>query len=401
LNGNARYGIAVDAAGNAYVTGAASSNFPTTPGVFQPTSGGYGDAFVTKLKPDGAALVYSTFLGGSRDDAGTGIAIDTLGNAYVTGFTQVFWPATSNDFPTTAGAFQSAFGGLKDAFVAKLNPTASALIYSTYLGGSSLEEVGYGIAADADGNAYVTGGTYSTDFPTAADAFQPGSSVACSSYQYYLDYYRQENAYVTKLNATGSGLVYSAYLGGSEYDKGMGIALDLVGNAYVTGSTASTDFPTTPGAFQTTCGGGSSDAFVAKIVDVALQSPATRSEESAATYTGSWATYGAEAGTFSGGTIVAANSAASPAVFSFTGTAVSWIGVKCNVCGIAIVSIDGGAPSEVNTAGPGVPGSLTSAVVFSASGLAAGVAHTMAITVTGTTTSGQSYIAVDSFDVTK
>jgi YVTN family beta-propeller protein len=128
-------------------------------------------------------------------------------------------------------------------------------------------------------------------------------------------------------------------------------------------------------------------------------SATTRSEESAATEIGFWTTYGAETGTFSGGSIVASNVAASTAMFSFTGTAVSWIGVKCNVCGIAAVSIDGGAPATVNTAGPNAPGGLTSESVFSASGLAA-ASHTMIITVTGLSSSGDAYVAVDAFDVT-
>src|SRR5437899_2924004 len=127
----------------------------------------------------------------------------------------------------------------------------------------------------------------------------------------------------------------------------------------------------------------------------------TRFEESAATYMGYWPAYGPETGTFSGGTIVASNQVAATATFSFTGTAVSWIGVRCNVCGIATVQIDGGVPTVVNTSGSATPGSLTSEPVFSASGLAPDVAHTMVITVTGTTTSGNAHVAVDAFDVTR
>src|SRR5205814_8754446 len=155
--------------------------------------------------------------------------------AYVAGET------VSSNFPTTAGAFQTTFGGgvfgAGDAFVTKLNPTGSALVYSTYLGGSS-SDAGSGIAVDAAGNAYVTGGTGSTDFPTTIGAFQTTKGGGF------------RDAFVTKLNPTGSALVYSTYLGGSGDDYGYGIALDALGNAYVTGGTGSTDFPTTPGAIQ-------------------------------------------------------------------------------------------------------------------------------------------------------
>ena len=460
-------GIAVDASGNAYVTGLTySASFPTTAGAIQPAYGGGGDAFVAKLNPAGSALVYSTFLGGSSGESANGIAVDADGNAYVTGSTN------STNFPTTAGAFQPrlnqglcrAYSGqvpCSDVFVTKLDATGSAMIYSTYLGGT-LGEGSSGIAVDASGNAYVAGVTDSTNFPTTAGAFQPrisdkstcfdpytGAYVPCAyndafvtkldpagSALVYSTYLGDNNssvggiavdaagnayvtgstsspnfpttpgtlqstlrvapdAFVTKLDPAGSALVYSTYLGGGNYDGGTGIAVDAAGSAYVTGYTNG-DFPTTAGAFQTAHSAptGSSDAFVAKIVH-------NRSEDSAATYDGYWPTYGAETGTFSGVTIVASNQATATAAFTFTGTAVSWIGVKCNVCGIATVSIDGGAPAAVDTAGPGVPGSLTSEPVFSASGLAPDVAHTMVITVTGTTTSGNAHVAVDAFDVTR
>src|SRR5437660_12099220 len=160
-NDDRGFGIAVDAAGDGYVTGGTgSSDFPTTAGAFQTTLGGGSDAFVTKLDPTGTALVYSTYLGGSSGDFANGIAVDATGSAYVTGST------LSADFPTTPGAAQTTFGGgLVDAFVTKLNPTASALCYSTYLGGNSFDH-GIGIAVDAAGNAYVTGDTASTNFPT-------------------------------------------------------------------------------------------------------------------------------------------------------------------------------------------------------------------------------------------
>ena len=398
--GDSASGIAVDAGGNAYVTGyTTSTNFPTTPGAFQRTIGGGDsfpeDAFVTKFDPAGSVL-YSTYLGGSGDDKGVGVALDAAGNTYVTGFTG------SGDFPTTPGAFQTA--GV--VFVTKLDPTGSALVYSTQLGGGNA--LSTGIAVDADGNANIIGVTFlvcgrfscGNDFSTTPGAFQPSYGGGNS------------DAFVTKLNPEGSGLVYSSYLGGSSSDTASGIALDASGNAYVSGSTTSDNFPTTLGAFQTTGGGvingsSNSDVYIAKIADVAPTPPptptdsgTTRSEESAATEIGFWTTYGAETGSFSGGTIVASNVAASTALFSFTGTAVSWIGVKCNICGIAAVSIDGGAPTTVNMAGPNAPGSLTSESVFSASGLAAGAIHTMLITVTGMSSSGGAYVAVDAFDVT-
>jgi hypothetical protein len=230
------FGIAVDAAGNAYVTGhTASTNFPTTPGAFQTTfGGGFGDAFVSKLNAAGSALLYSTYLGGSTDDLGSGIAIDASGDAYVTGHTD------SSNFPTTAGAFQTTSGGFTDAFVSKLNTVGSALLYSTYLGGSD-GELGNSIAVDASGNAYVTGQTNSTNFPITAGAFQ--TTIGGGG----LD------AFVSKLNAAGSALLYSTYLGGRDVEGGNGIAVDASGNAYVTGGTLSSNFPVTPGAFQTTC----------------------------------------------------------------------------------------------------------------------------------------------------
>jgi carbohydrate binding protein with CBM6 domain/beta-propeller repeat-containing protein len=612
LGGVYGYGIAVDAAGNAYVTGDTGlTDLPATAGAFQPTPGGQGDAFVTKLNPAGSALVYFTYLGGADSDAGSGIALDASGNAYVMGYT------SSSNFPTTTGAFQTTCGGgFYDVFVTKLNPAGSALVYSTYLGGSG-RDIGNGVAIDTDGNAYLTGFTESPDFPATPGAFQ--TTIAETIYG---------DAFVTKLDASGAALVYSTYLGGSRGETGNGIAVDAAGNAYVTGNTVSTDFPTTPaaihptndgndvfvtklnptgstlvystylgagagygialdatgdayvagfafwtnfptttGAFQPNFGGGTFDAFVAKISDTA-QIPAghptpfyrtpfaipgtfeaedfdlggegiayhdnvpgnaggqyrlnedvdiiassdsagggyvvkdfetgewlnytinvqnttnydielrvssamansafhveidgldvtgstvvpntgswdafqwvgkkavalgagqhvlkivadqqyfnlnsvrvlpttTRFQERTASYTGFWQSYSTETGTFSGGNIVASNRARATAGFTFTGTAVSWIGVKCNVCGIAAVSIDGGVPTAVDTFGPSAPGSLTSEVVFSASGLASGVTHTLVITVTGTgaavpgSVTWNSYVAVDAFDVTR
>jgi hypothetical protein len=239
-------GIAVDSAGNAYVTGYTdSTDFPATAGAFQTSSaGGFGDAFVYKLNPSGSALVYSTYVGGSQSDEGSAIAVDRTGNAYVSG------QSLSSDFPVTHGALQTSFGGVEDATVFKLNASGSALVYSTYLGGSS-DETASGIAVDSSGNAYVTGFTESTDFRTTPGALQE-------------TFGGDGDAFVSKLNPTGSALVYSSYLGGSSGDSSTSIAIDATGNAYVVGETISTDFPTTSGALQTTAD-GTNEGFVTKL----------------------------------------------------------------------------------------------------------------------------------------
>jgi hypothetical protein len=241
------YGIAVDSNGNAYVTGGTdSTNFPTTGGTFQTTLNGALNAFVAKINFTGSALVYSTYLGGGNQDFGNGIAVDSAGDAYLTGWT------SSTNFPVTPGAFQTTCGNCAsygDAFVTELNPTASGLVYSTYLDGSTGSS-GAGIAIDGAGDAYVTGTTESTDFPVTPMAFQ---KVCGSCYYQNRNYYG--NAFVTEFDATGSALVYSTYLGGSTWENGSGIAVDNTGSAYVIGTTESTDFPITQGAYQTTLHG--------------------------------------------------------------------------------------------------------------------------------------------------
>jgi hypothetical protein len=242
--------IALDSAGNAYITGETNStNFPITTGAFQTSFRGAYDTFVAKLNASGTALTYCTYLGGNGSDNGTAIALDSSGNAYITGQT------SSTNFPITTGAFQTSIGGgSQDAFVAKLNASGTALVYSTYLGGSG-NDYGQGIALDSSGNAYITGGTNSLSFPTTSGAFQTNFSG------------NRDNVFVTKLNASGTSLVYSTYLGGngSNGDYGVSIAVDGSGNAYVTGQTDSTNFPTTTGAFQTSLGGFNDAAFVAKL----------------------------------------------------------------------------------------------------------------------------------------
>lgn len=251
-NENAR-DIAVDDDDSAYVTGNTSSpGFPTTPTAFQTANpGGPSSAFVTKLNRSGAALVYSTYLGGSASDVGRDIAVESSGEAYVVGDTD------SLNFPTTPGAFQPAFAGGpdEDAFVTKLNRRGEALVYSTYLGGTGLEE-GTGIGVDEKGFAYVSGSTTSLNFPLAPGAFQTANAGG-------------DDAFVTKLNRNGTALVYSSYLGGSGGDTGDGIAVEASGEAYLIGITNSSNFPTTPGSYQTTDpdAGLGTDAFVAKIAN--------------------------------------------------------------------------------------------------------------------------------------
>lgn len=239
--------IAVDSAGNAYITGlTGSTDFPTTAGTADTSfngMNGLGDAFITKLNPTGSALVYSTYLGGADDDWGRGIAVDNSGNAYITGWT------FSADFPTTPGAFDTTFKGLMDAFVAKINPSGTGLVYSTLIG-----EVGNSesITIDNSGNAYIIGFTTSSTFPTTPGAFDTS-------------YNGGGDAFVSKLNPSGTALIYSTYLGGTSTEMGWTSAIDNSGNAYIIGRTASADFPTTPGAFDTSYNGGDYDTFVAKL----------------------------------------------------------------------------------------------------------------------------------------
>lgn len=315
-------GVAVDANGIAYVTGGTkSSAFPTTGNAYQGSRGGDTDAFLTKINATGSSLLYSTYIGGSGTDRGSGVAIDGNGNAYLAGF------AGSPDFPTE-NAFQNNFGGGFDVFVAHIDTTLSGLnslvlcsylggqgddkaygialdsgannlyvvgqtsssnfpvlnaaqaasgggfdafvakisaagakVYATYLGGSG-DDRGTGVAVNSAGALYVTGFTSSTNFPTVAPL---QSSKAGGS-----------DAFLTKLNTTGSGFLYSTYLGGGGNESSIStvtstnpIALDSASNAYLTGYTASSNFPTTPGTLQNANAGGASDGFITKISDSA------------------------------------------------------------------------------------------------------------------------------------
>jgi hypothetical protein len=243
-------GIALDSSGNAYVVGAATStDFPVSSNAVETTLTGSSAGFASKLNATGSSLVYSTYLGGGSGDNASGVAVDASGDAYVTGET------FSTTFETTSGAFQTTCGscgnGLSDAFVSVLNPTATGFVYSTYLGGNSAD-VGFAIAIDFSDDAYVTGYTESNNFPTTESTFQ--STLNGS-----------QDAFVTELNPSGTALVFSSYLGGSTTSGGSGIAVDSGNDIYVTGSTASPDFPVTTSAPQTTLG-GDTDAFFTEIV---------------------------------------------------------------------------------------------------------------------------------------
>jgi hypothetical protein len=235
------YDLAINSSGNAYITGfTVSSDFPTK-NAYRNYISGTEDAtfhifpaevFVAELNTNGSALVFSTYLGGSGRDVGSAIAVDPVGFIYVSGYTY------SSDFPVF-NAWRAFLSGNDDAFVAKFAPGGRSLVYSTYLGGSAIDE-GEGIAADSAGFAYVAGYTASIDFPLTYGAFQTNLNGSGSAVTVY-------DAFVTRISPDGSGLVYSTYIGGSQNDFGYRIAVDNSGNAYVTGTTQSPDFPHTNG----------------------------------------------------------------------------------------------------------------------------------------------------------
>ncbi|HYR78301.1 MAG TPA: SBBP repeat-containing protein [Pyrinomonadaceae bacterium] len=238
--------IAVDSSNNVYVAGTTSSTNFPTQNPAFSAKAGLSDILVTKINAAGNAIIYSTYIGGLGNDRGSGIAVDAGGNAFVAGRVD----SASTDFPTTAGALATIYrGGDFDGVVFKLNPQGNALIYSTYLGGEENDSA-EGVAVDAVGNAYVVGGTRSIGFPTTVTAYQPAGGG-------------DTDGYLVKLNPSGSSLLYGTMLGGSGTDRSSAVAIDSSGNAYVAGFTASQDFPTV-NAFQNSPA-GSVDAFVAKI----------------------------------------------------------------------------------------------------------------------------------------
>ena len=244
------YAIALDSSDNVYVTGFTySSDFPTTSSAYDTSYSSERDVFISKLNSSLSRLSASTYLGGSGNDSGNAIALDNSGNVYVTGYTY------SSDFPVTSGAYDTSYSSESDVYISKLNSSLSSLSASTYLGGSDIDD-GNAIALDSSGNVYVTGDTRSSDFPTTSGAYDTS--------------FRGFAVYISKLNSTLSSLSASTYL---DAQNANAIALDNIGNVYVTGSTSSTDFPTTSGAYDTsfngydddTCGENTGDIFISKL----------------------------------------------------------------------------------------------------------------------------------------
>jgi hypothetical protein len=238
--------IAVDSQGNSYITGqTVSDSYPQVNASFQHSRHGGNDAFITELSADGSHLVYSTFAGGGSDDIGYGIAVNQAGEAYVSGTTN------SSDFPVTSGAYQRGYGGSGDMFVLAYSANGQNLKFSTFLGSHGVDD-GNGIALDSANNIYVVGDTNSDQYPVTSDAIQRTRKGGF-------------DAVFSILDPTGSRLMYSTFLGGSGDDTGSAIAVDPFANVYLTGITISFDYPLTPGAAQTTPGGGTQDAFFAKV----------------------------------------------------------------------------------------------------------------------------------------
>ncbi len=315
------YGIAVDAAGNAYITGytySSQATFPVTVGPDLTYNGV--DAFVAKVNSAGTGLVYCGYVGGSGSDYGLGIAVDAAGNAYVTGYTD----SSETSFPVTVGP-DLTYNSKYDAFAAKVKADGAGLVYCGYVGGSG-SDYGLGIAVDAAGSAYVTGYTDSneTTFPVAVGPD--------------LTYNGNTDAFVAKVKADATGLVCCGYVGGSDYDEGLGIALDDAGNALVTGATASTEtsFPVC-GGLDLTYRGGSRDAFVAKI---ATGAPARYQQtDGKITYLGDWIT--SSTWSASGGSFASTSQPGAAAIAKFVGAEVSVVARTTAWYGQANIYIDG------------------------------------------------------------
>ena len=235
------YGLVLDPSGNIVISGRTfSANFPISPGAYDSAFSGKRDVFVSRLSSSGDSLLSSTYLGGSGSEWGYNVSLDSQGNAIVAGVTD------SAVFPTTAGAFDRTFnGGLSDAFVAKISEGGDALLWSTFLGGAGQEE-GQMVAEDPWGGVVVTGFTTSSDFPATAGAFDTSYSGV-------------QDGFVAKIASDGDSLIWGSFLGGGAFERGYGLVIAESGNPVVTGSSSSTDFPTTPDAYSTALSGGSLD----------------------------------------------------------------------------------------------------------------------------------------------
>ncbi|MCL5959451.1 MAG: SBBP repeat-containing protein [Chloroflexi bacterium] len=253
LGGSGRdsaYSVAIDSLGAAYVTGETDSvdfatGIPPAPGYDPSYNGGNSDIFVVKLNPAGTGLTYATFLGGAYDEYLSAIAVDSLGAAYITGYSD------SPDFPITSQVLSKpvTLGG-RGAIVVKLSPSGRNLVYSTFLGATS-QTAAFALAVNSSGQAYVAGMVAGSDFPTTPGAYAPTSSGG--------------DGFLVKLNAAGNGLIYSTFIPGSQSERPRGLAVDPSGVAYLVGDTNSLDFPTTPGAFSRTYSGGDYDGFLTKL----------------------------------------------------------------------------------------------------------------------------------------
>lgn len=244
--GETSMGITTDATGNIYITGnTASNNYPTTTGTYNNIFSGVKDVFVTKVNSTGTALIYSTYVGGTGDESGYKIAVNASGDAFVAGI-------ALNGFPTTPGAYDNTFnGGGGDAFCFRLNAAGSALVYSTYIGGVILDKAFY-VAINSSDEAHITGVTFSNNFPTTTGAFDVSHNGS-------------SDIFITKLNSSGTALVYSTYLGGSAAEEAYVICLNSAGETFVTGFTSSPNLPVTPGCYDATYNAGTWDSFVAKL----------------------------------------------------------------------------------------------------------------------------------------